>query len=281
MHMGALEMNQNQPAAAVPKSANDIINYVNDKGGFIFAAHSTNEDGVLHRRMDHVWQHKKLLAAQIPGSIEDLKGVANDFYRKVFLNKDPNYRRQRVMAAINAGDVARPEQIKKDNASCLVRMTKPCFTSFKQAFLDAESRVRLNSDQPEHYASAIKRIKFIGGYLDGMNIKLSGHLNAIVGGRGTGKSTLLECIRYALEIEPFGKEAKDQHARIVKNNLGNERGTVEVTVRSAAMQGRKFTISRKYGNRPAVVDENGDVSPHTPQELLPGIELYGKMKFMR
>ena len=276
MHLGALGVNIDQPEAPVQKSAIEIINYVNDSGGFIFAAHSTNDDGVLKRRMNHVWQHNGLLAAQIPGSIEDLREAESGFYRKVFLNKDINYCREREMAAINAADVASPDDIKRDGASCLIKMTKPCFASFKQAFLDAGSRVRLNSDKPEHCASAIERIRFVGGYLDGVDIELSDHLNAVIGGRGTGKSTLLECIRYAFDLEPFGKAAKTQHDAIMKNNLGIEKGMVEVTVRSATMRGRIYTVSRKYGNQPVVVDENGSVSPYHPKDLLPGIELYGQ-----
>ncbi|MBF4437996.1 DNA repair protein, partial [Vibrio anguillarum] len=118
MHLGALGVDINQPAAPVQKSAIDIINYVNEKSGFIYAAHCTNDDGVLKRRMNHVWQHKGLLAAQIPGSIEDLNGVESDFYRKVFLNKDGSYKREREMAAINAADVAKPDDIKFPGASC-------------------------------------------------------------------------------------------------------------------------------------------------------------------
>ena len=53
MHLGALGININQPEAPVQKSAIDIINYVNEKNGFIFAAHCANDDGVLNRRMNH------------------------------------------------------------------------------------------------------------------------------------------------------------------------------------------------------------------------------------
>lgn len=276
MHLGALGVNIDNPAAPVQKSAPDIIDYVNQKQGFIFAAHCTNDDGVLKRRMNHVWQHNKLLAAQIPGPVEDLKGVEHDFYRKVFLNKDTNYYREREMAAINAADVAKPDDIRNDGASCLIKMTKPCFASFKLAFKDTGSRVRLNSDKPENYASAIERVSFVGGYLDGLDIELSDHLNAVIGGRGTGKSTLLECIRFAFDLQPFGKAAKTQHDAILKNNLGNEKGMIEVVVRSASMHGRQFTVSRKYGSQPTVVDESGNVSPYQPKDLLPGIELYGQ-----
>ena len=257
-------------------TAIQLIDTVNQLGGFIYAAHSTNDDGVLKRRMNHPWQHKDLLAAQIPGSIEDLKGVKSDFYRKAFLNKDPNYQREREMTAINAADVAKPEEIKADGASCLIKMTKPCFVSFKQAFLDAGSRVRLNSEKPKNYASAIERVRFVGGYLDGMDIEPSEHLNAVIGGRGAGKSTLLECIRFALDLLPFTDSAKTQHEAIIKANLGVERGMVELTIRSAAMHGRKFTIKRKYGDQPVVVDEHDQISPYQPTDLLPRLELYGQ-----
>lgn len=258
-------------------SAEQLIDEMNQQDGFIYAAHCTNDNGLLKiGQMNHVWRHEGLLAAQIPGSIEDLRGVESDFYRKVFLNKDSNYRREREMAAINAADIAKPEDILAAGASCLIKMTKPCFSSFKQAFLDAGSRVRLNSDKPESYASAIERIRFVGGYLDGLDIELSDHLNAVIGGRGTGKSTLLECIRFALALEPKTPNAIKQHKSVIETNLGKERGMVEITLRSSAMHGRRFKISRKYGNQPIVLDEQENVSPYHPIDLLPGLELYGQ-----
>ncbi|MEC5210869.1 ABC-type enterochelin transport system ATPase subunit [Psychrobacter sp. PL15] len=258
-------------------SAEQLIDEVNQQNGFIYAAHSTSDNGILKiGKMNHVWQHSGLLSAQIPGSIEDLRGVENDFYRKVFLNKDPNYKCKREMVAINAADVCEPEQIKSNGSSCLIKMTKPCFTSFKQAFLDAGSRVRLNCDKPESYASAIQRVRIIGGYLDGIDIELSDHLNAVIGGRGTGKSTLLECIRFAFDMSFVSEEARKQHDNIIKHNLGSERGRIEIKVRSAVMHGQSFTVIRKYGSQPTVKDEYGSISPYHPLDLLPGMELYGQ-----
>lgn len=51
---------------------------------------------------------------------------------------------------------------------------------------------------------------------------------------------------------------------------------VEITLRSATMHGRRFTISRKYGNQPVVVDEQGNISPYHPADLLSDLELYGQ-----
>lgn len=146
----------------------------------------------------------------------------------------------------------------------------------EEAFLDAGSRVHLNSDKPESYASAIERIRFVGGYLNSVDIELSDQLNAVIGGRGTGKSTLLECIRYAFALEPKTQNALKQHKSVIDTNLGKKRGMVEIKLRSSVLHGRKFTVNRKYGNQPVVVDEQGNVSPYHPTDLLPGIELYGQ-----
>jgi DNA repair ATPase RecN len=257
-------------------SAEQLIEEVNNLDGFIYAAHCTHGSGLLKAKMNHIWQHPKLKAAQIPGSIDDLKDVDDGFYRKAFLNKDPAYFRERPMAAINAKDVEAPETIKEKSASCLIKMTKPSFSAFKQAFLDPESRVRLNTDIPESYFSAIESIRFIGGYLDDLDIEFSDHLNAVIGGRGTGKSTLLECIRFAMNLRPFGKNAQKQHDEIIKENLGKEKGMIEMRIRSSAMNGRLFTVSRRYSEQTVVKNENSELSPHSVQDLLPQLEIFGQ-----
>jgi len=258
-------------------SATQLISIVNGEcDGFIYAAHCTNDNGVLKKRFDTIWKLEGLKAAQISGTVESLKSVENDFYRKVLLNKDENYKRDREVAILNAKDVEKPETLANPQASCLIKMTKPCFVSFKQAFLDPESRIRLNSDVPETFASSIESVRFIGGYLDEINIDFSDHLNAIIGGRGTGKSTLLECIRFALDLQPVGRGAQKQHNEIIKENLGKERGFIELTIRSATMNGRRFTVSRRYGDLPTVKDEQGNVSSFSPKDLLPRIEIFGQ-----
>ncbi len=257
-------------------SAEKLLKRIDEIGGVVYAAHCTNANGVLKKKFDHIWKNPLLKAAQISATVEDLKGVEGDFYRKVLLNKIPEYKRERPLAILNAKDVETPETLRDMRASCLIKMTRPCFASFKQAFLDPESRVRLNSDLPEKYYSRIERVKYTGGYLDGLEVEFSEHLNAVIGGRGTGKSTLLESIRYGLEMTPVGANAKKQHAEIIKENLGKEKGRIEIGIRSSRMNGKRFTIARRYGESAIIKDENGHVSSFLPADLLPRIEIYGQ-----
>jgi ABC-type lipoprotein export system ATPase subunit len=255
---------------------NDLLKKVDELGGIAYAAHCTEDSGVLFRKLHHVWTNPQLKAVQINSTIDDLKNDDENRYRQILLNKTPEYHRERPVAIINAKDVARPEVLRDPKASCLIKMTKPCFASFKQAFLDPESRVRLNSDLPEKYYSIIESVKFTGGYLDELEIHFSKHLNAVIGGRGAGKSTLLECLRYALELRPLGKNAQKQQDEIIRENLGKEKGRVELTIRSSAMNGKRFVIARRYGEGATVKDENGKLSTFIPSDLLPRIEIYGQ-----
>lgn len=204
-----------------PHSADYILKKVREKDGFIYAAHCTDDNGVLNQRLNNIWNNELLVAAQIPTTIQAIKDQGDQANFQILSNKDVAYQRKTLMTLINAKDVEEPETLRRDNASCLIKMTKPSFSAFKQAFNDPESRVRLNSDISEKYYSRLESAIFIGGYLDGIEIDFSEHLNTVIGGRGTGKSTLIECIRYALDITPIGNLSREQHTKVVKSNLGS------------------------------------------------------------
>ncbi|UXZ36144.1 AAA family ATPase [Cupriavidus gilardii] len=257
-------------------SSEQLIEKVDQLGGFIYAAHCTLDSGLLKNRLNHVWKLPKLRSAQIPGPIDDLAGVEGDFYRKVLLNKDEAYRRERPIAVINAKDVAKPEDLEQPGATCLIKMTRPNFAAFKVAFLDPGSRIRLNSQQAQSPIGKVLRMTVTGGYLDGVRVDFSDHLNTVIGGRGTGKSTLLECLRYALDFPPKGKQALKLHQEIIKENLGRAAGRLELVVVSSAQNGKRYTVSRRYGEPPMVRDSDGNVSTLLPRDLLPGIDIYGQ-----
>jgi ABC-type lipoprotein export system ATPase subunit len=123
-------------------------------------------------------------------------------------------------------------------------------------------------------------MRIAGGYLDGVKIEFSRHLNTVIGGRGTGKSTLLECLRYVLDSPPKGKQAHKLHVDIIKENLGKASGRIEVEVVSSAQHGKRYRISRRYDEIPIVREIMPDGSEHDsilhPLDLLPGIDIYGQ-----
>lgn len=274
-YMAKLEIDTKNPTYPSKLSAEQILEKIDELNGFIYAAHCINDNGVLKLKLNHVWKNIRLKATQIPATLDE-SGNENHGYRNILLNKDEAYKRDSSITIINAKDVAKPDDLANPTASCLVKMTKPSFEAFKLAFQDAESRIRLNSENFINHYSCIESLKIIGGYLDGVSIEFSEHLNTVIGGRGTGKSTLLECIRYVLQLEPISKKAKQQHEEIIKENLGKTKARVELVIRSKKMNGKRFIIARSYGQNATVKDEQGKISTFTPLDLLPAIEIYGQ-----
>lgn len=256
----------------------ELARIIQDLGGFWYAAHMTGNNGLLRLNQDggglvHVWKNHALVrSGQIPGPTEDLPA----HYRNIVENKDSNWERERRIAVINAKDVAKPDDLDQPGATCWIKMTRPTFDAFKVAFLDPESRIRLNSQTPESPIGKILTMQISGGYLDGVRIVFSEHLNTVIGGRGTGKSTLLECLRYVLDIPPKGKQAQKLHLDIIKENLGKSAGRIEVEIVSSTQHGKRYWVSRRYGELPIVRDEHDDVSTLRPRDLLPGIDIYGQ-----
>ena len=87
-------------------------------------------------------------------------------------------------------------------------MSNVSVEAFRQAFLDPESRIRLHSDLiPEPHAEFLA-MSWEGGFLRNTSVHFNENLNVLVGGRGAGKSTMIESIRYALDLNPLGEDAK-------------------------------------------------------------------------
>lgn len=250
----------------------DLLKQISNLGGLCYAAHVTQSSGVLDKKQQHLWKDPHLLAAQIPGSVADLPPN----FKAIVENKNPNYCRERPLALINAKDVAQPEDLRDPRASCFIKMTRASFDSLRMAFKDPSSRVRLHDQMQDDYYSRIERLRVDGGYLDGLEIRFSPHLNTVIGGRGTGKSTLLECLRYALAVEHKGPDARKQGESVIRENLGKAQGRIEVELVSHPQSMRRYRVVRRYGEPPRVIDEQGNESTLTPGDLIPRIEIYGQ-----
>jgi ABC-type lipoprotein export system ATPase subunit/Fe2+ transport system protein FeoA len=105
--------------------------------------------------------------------------------------------------------------------------------------------------------SQVRSIQITGGFLDGLQFDLDRGLNCLIGARGTGKTTILELVRYALDALP-ANESPERHRieNLVKANLGN--GTIELTIETR--DGVVYTITRSWQDNPIVQDSNGQAA---------------------
>lgn len=271
---GIHDDNQASPAGELDSS--ELLERSRRWGAVCIAAHVAADQGGLLKVLSgqariSVWTSPHLLACALPGPVDD----APDSIRPILENKDAQHKRSREVAIINASDVNAPADLKKDGASCFIKMSSVSVEAFRQAFLDPESRIRLQSDpQPEPHAEFVG-MTWQGGFLDDTSVHLNENLNVLVGGRGTGKSTMVESIRYALGLEPLGEEARKAHEGVIRQVLRS--GTkISILVRSHKPSPRCYTIERSVPNPPVVKDENGEVLTLSPQDVMPGVEVFGQ-----
>jgi len=132
--------------------------------------------------------------------------------------------------------------------SCYLKIGDFTFEAVKYALLDHTTRVAAEPQQYNH--SHILSVSFDGGVLHGETINLSPELNTLIGIRGSGKSSILEAIRYALDI-PFGDKASDTDykTRLVDHVLGSGG---KVTVQAVDRRGQRYEIRRINRETPDV-----------------------------
>ncbi|MBA3724863.1 MAG: PHP domain-containing protein [Armatimonadetes bacterium] len=244
-------------------------------GAVAIAAHVSSDGGLLKQLSGkpraNAWTSEFLLACALPGPLSD--AVSNHI--QILENKDSAHKREHPLAIINAKDVNSPDDLAKSGASSLIKMSHVSVEALRQAFLDPISRIRLNSDpEPENHSQFLA-MAWQGGFLDGTRIHFNESLNVLVGGRGTGKSTIIESLRYVLGLEARGEESIRAHEGVVKKVLKS--GTkISLLVRSYHPSKREYTIERTIPNPAVVKDSEGEVLDLTPQDVVSGVEIFGQ-----
>ena len=284
-YLGVFEITKTEPSSDLSrKSFEDVLRIVREQGGVAIAAHVTNDKGLFQlsngQPRIRAWQAEELLAIQIPGPVDDLPQEV----RQIVENKNVDYYRAHAaeerlaIAVVNAKDIVQPEDLDDHSATCWIKMSEVSIEGLRQAFLDPGSRIRLNPKEgklePEEHAELVA-LAWEGGFLDGAAVHFNPNLNVLVGGRGTGKSTVVESIRSVLALDAVGDEARKAHEGIVRHVLKS--GTkISLLVRAHRPAVREYRIERTIPNPPLVRDDQGEVSNLSPQDVLPRVEVFGQ-----
>ncbi len=127
------------------------------------------------------------------------------------------------------------------------------FEALQYALIDHKNRVT-PKESPKIQNSWIKSISFQGGLLDGKSICFSPELNNLIGIRGSGKSSILEILCYALNL-PLGSQSVDSS---YKNDLITHvlKSGGKVTVELVNRQGTTYRIERIYGQNEDIYQDD-------------------------
>lgn len=278
--LGGLQGSAVSPGQKTDKSSRtyiEIANKVSEAGGITFAPHVHEDNGLLvvndgSGGHPDIWKNEKaVLAVQInKPSVDDL----DQKFKSIIKNQDANYKRKRPVSVIHAQDVELPETLSNPLATCYIKMDIPSIEGLRQAFLDGESRIRLYTQRSDKRHSKILSVKISSDFFhDNFEVTFNDNLNTIIGGRGTGKSTLLECLRYGLDIPYHSSEAKRRAEEILKRNFIN--GKIIIKVFSARYN-KEFEIHRNYGQSPILRNQDGTLSHLSIKDILPEIRMFGQ-----
>jgi hypothetical protein len=164
-------------------------------------------------------------------------------------------------AEVEGSDCKSIEEIGNKEGQCWLKLGDYTYEAVKYALVDYQNRVSLS--KPESFRhSYIKSISFEAGILKDQIVHLSPELNTFIGIRGSGKSSILEAIRYVLDY-PFGEKATDRKYKtdLVAHTLGSG-GKAVIT--AIDQYGSEFQIKRILNNSPEVFVNN---------KLQPGVSI--------
>lgn len=225
----------------------------------------------------HVDQNCGLFSECSGGLLTSLAGIASFRKRVLGLQKATSQKNldqfQRIFgytpALIEGSDPKSISDIGKGNRRTFLKIGEYSFSAVKFALQDNANRVfRAVQDVKHGY---IDSISFKGGKFDGQSILFSPELNTLIGIRGSGKSAILEVIRYTLSLN--SQTDKEYKEKLIKNVLGSGG---KATLSVVDKHGKKYFISRILGEHTNIVDDNGNDLNINPISIFDGVQYFGQ-----
>lgn len=206
----------------------------------------------------------------VDGSVTKLtSGIKN-----ILAGKDKNWGNKRV-ACFQTSDNRREDHKDLGVHSSWIKWATPTAEALRQACLAQESRV--SQDAPRLPTVVIEAISVSNSaFLGPVELELNAQYNAVIGGRGTGKSTILEYVRWALCDQPPGVADEDspnyqaRRQRLIEQTLKTVNATVDVrfrindvphVVRRSSVDGSLQIKIAKEDLRPCTEDEVRSLLP--------------------
>jgi PHP family Zn ribbon phosphoesterase len=166
-----------------------VLQKAKEFGGIVIAAHANSSNGLLKHPKGQYKQkiyHRDELSALEFSSQQDIEAFCG--------GKIPGYEPKACVRRSDAHDLAtlgrRFAYLKMDGVS---------LRGIQQAFLDYEVRVRFDWNLPTVTHPQILRLALSQGFFADSVFQFHANLNCFVGGKGVGKSTVIELMRYCFD----------------------------------------------------------------------------------
>lgn len=258
--------------------------------GLVIMAHAGSGSGLLDARTIAQWwsqaviQDERVLCLELPHPRDHYISGPQNLIKSILQNVDDRYRRNHPIAAVMSSDCKAILESDHENnyigfRHTWLKMGAPTIEGLRQAFLDHGSRVRFGDHRPEdgYTYPRIRSFSVDGAaFLEDQRLEFSPNLNVIIGGSGTGKSTIAQYLRMLFD------QARVVRGADVSSNYERCLQTVHTSTKVSAtvlLDGQEAEVAG-IGRGPGVVTAPGsemdgkDVSGVFPVRFFGQREIY-------
>ncbi|MDR3229201.1 MAG: AAA family ATPase [Puniceicoccales bacterium] len=246
---------------ATNKGFLDVVKAINEAGGIAIPAHIDVSKGLLHE--------KTSLTPDLKRSLDSVFAAEFCNLHKIAVDDTPTDLKKAVerLAKIAGSDAHKPENIGKHTS--WLKMGTPSIEGLRLALADFDFCVKNQAEDPNRNPDvfltqlSIENMSVCGSVpTQPFVATLHPHFNSLIGGRGTGKSTLVESIRLAtrrdqsLPNDSRIKEKIERFARLSRDKGIMREGT-EILL-NLQRRGVLYRLRwRKDGNGSALDEKQG------------------------
>ena len=248
--------------AVTDKSITEVVDEIAKWGGIPIPAHVDKKKGLFQlsgQTLEQVLENENIYAVELRDSN----------YQKPQLYEDKKVDWTEVKGSDTHGfsDAA-------FGTFTWVKMEKPSIDGLELALVDGDGSVKDNTHDdpnrpPEYFIEKleISEAKHIGRS-EPLNCRFNRSLNAIIGGRGTGKSTLLEFMRLALrrdqEIPETLEEESRQYFGVGGDNLLIQNSKISLIYRKGEV---RYRLNWSKADLPSLEEEKDGTWISCPGEI--------------
>lgn len=267
---------------------NRIIQEDDDVPGILILAHAQSGSGAMDSKtIGQEWSAElirdpRVLCLELSAPrTHYLEQEQQSLIKSVLLNADSRYRRAHPIATICSSDCKRLEMDAAEPYNHIghrytwIKMSQPSVEGLRQAFLDHESRIRFGEHSPEDSYSypQIEELAIKGAaFLTDQSLHFSPNLNVLIGGSGTGKSTMIDYLRHTLAQD--GNIRGDDVRQNYRKSLRTIGPGTSISV-TASLAGDHLTISSTGQRRNAVESDNAALAGQDVATVLP-VRFFGQ-----
>ena len=248
-----------KPDAYTNYSPSDVVDKITAHGALAIAAHANSSQGVMGGMKGN--PRLGVIKNQNLAAVEATSDDFNDVEKKKRKTRvidflDGTHREYRKIAVYQVSDNL-DAKTGKHNLSQIgahysfLKLDEVTLEGLRQCFCDPDVRIRQEADFEIARLPKLKRMEISQGFLANQNISFHEGLNSIVGGKGTGKSLIIEFLRFAMNQPCQDKDLLADHNKKLEKRL---EPLGKVTIEFELATGGLYRIVRTYDGFENTID---------------------------